>query len=262
MASRSSSKTEFDKDLQAKPLPPPLPSSSSSSASSNSLPSKDNTTQPIPNWSSSKMTSRIPRALIPPSPPTASAAESSSLGVIPDIRVIEKKQQAVEELLDQGKVTESSVLVQEVARDLQAYREAMVLGREGPAPQSRDSHPRRGYQVVQGGTPQNTFVPFDELFSRAVDDEMKVDGEVDDLQLAGPQFQRLAKKLRVTAQVLEAVYKDSFEGAAAAQKDQYARYYHAFCSPACLNHRVFSPTEFKELGLCFQPGGSRGKEAG
>ncbi|TGJ75210.1 hypothetical protein EYR41_002150 [Orbilia oligospora] len=170
------------------------------------------------------MTSRKPRAPVLPLSATATAAEAGALNVIPDIRDIERKQQAAEELLDQGKVTEGSALAQEVALDLQVYR----------------------------GTLQNTFVPFDELFSRAVDGGTKVDGEAHDLQLAGPQFERLAKKIRVTAQVLEAVYQDCIKNAAAAQKDQYARYYHAFCFPVS--------TEFRELGLRFQLGEAEEEE--
>ncbi|KAK6502057.1 hypothetical protein TWF481_009870 [Arthrobotrys musiformis] len=211
------SKADFDY-LQDKPLPPP-PSSTNF---------EDKATRPSPKESSSRMTSRMPH-----------------------IRDIERRQQAAEKLLDQGKVKEGTALAQEVARDLQVYQQWCLAEKVrrlkvGIAIQEQAIRLFRGR-----GTPQDTLVPFDELFDRAVDREMKVDREAHDLLLPGPQFERLAKKIRVTAQVLEAVYQDRIKGTAAAQVDRYARYYHAFCFPVCLNHRVFSSGEFKELGLRF-----------
>ncbi|EGX48251.1 hypothetical protein AOL_s00080g376 [Orbilia oligospora ATCC 24927] len=207
------------------------------------------------------MTSRTLRAPVLPPSTTAATIEVGSLDVIPDIKDIERKQQAAEELLDQGKITEGSALTQEVARDLQGYQQ-WCLAEKVRRLKAGIAIQEEAIRLFRGrGTPQNTFVSFDELFSRAVDGDMKVDGEAHDLQLAGPQFERLAKKIRVTAQVLEAVYQDYIKDAAAAQKDQYARYYHAFCFPVCLNHRVFSPAEFRELGLRFQLGEAEEGEA-
>ncbi|KAF3141830.1 hypothetical protein TWF594_005888 [Orbilia oligospora] len=200
------------------------------------------------------MTSRKPHALVLPLSDTATAAEAGALDAIPDIRDIGRKQQAAEELLDQGKVTEGSALAQEVALDLQVYQQC-CLAEKVQRLKAGIAIQEEAIRLFRGrGTLQNTFVPFDELFSRAIDGGTKVDGEAHDLQLAGPQFERLAKKIRVTAQVLEAVYQDCIKDAAAAQKDQYARYYHAFCFPVYLNHQVFSPAEFRELGLRFQLG--------
>ncbi|KAF3312393.1 hypothetical protein TWF173_007194 [Orbilia oligospora] len=207
------------------------------------------------------MTSRTLRAPVLPPSTTAATIEVGSLDVIPDIKDIERKQQAAEELLDQGKITEGSALAQEVARDLQGCQQ-WCLAEKFRRLKAGIAVQEEAIRLFRGrGTPQNTFVPFDKLFSRAVDGDMKVDEEAHDLQLAGPQFEKLAKKIRVTAQVLEAVYQDCIKDAAAAQKDQYARYYHAFCFPVCLNHRVFSPAEFRELGLRFQLGEAEEGEA-
>ncbi|KAK6348694.1 hypothetical protein TWF718_006481 [Orbilia javanica] len=238
-------------DLQSpqnKPLPPPQ--SPPSPPSSESTYSEDNTTKSITRNSSLRMTSRMPRAPIPPfSPSKASAATSSVPAVIPDIGDIERKQQAVEKLLDEGKVEEGSVLAREATRDLQVYQQ-WCLAEKVRRLKIGIAIQEDAIKLFRGrGTPQDNFIHFDELFSRAVDCEMTVDMEAHDLLLPGPQFERPTKKLRVTAQVLEAAYKDCIKGTEAAQLHRYARYYHAFCFPACLDHLVFSPAEFEGLGL-------------
>ncbi|KAK6358762.1 hypothetical protein TWF730_008081 [Orbilia blumenaviensis] len=245
MASRFSPKAVFEEYRQNKSLPPP-PSSPSPTHSDDSI------TQSALNQSSSRMAFKSPRAktsAAPPASPTPSSAFTAS--DIPDIRDIERKQQAVQRLLDQGKVKEGSVLAKEVARDLQVYQQ-WCLAEKVRRLKVGIAIQEEAIKLFRGrGFSQETLAHLDELFDRAVDREMRVDREAHDLLLPGPQTERLTKKMRVTAQVLEAVYQDCIKGGGAAQVQQYARYYHAFCFPACLNHKVFSPAEFKQLGLRF-----------
>ncbi|KAK6519265.1 hypothetical protein TWF281_003101 [Arthrobotrys megalospora] len=257
MASRFSSKADFAKYLKTKPLPLPPPPST---PSPESVISEDTIPQFISQKSRARMTSKIPRGAAPAGSSSQAAGADAPDVYIPDITEIERKQQFAMQLVEQGKIREATDLGEEVARDLQVYQQWCLAEKVrrlkvGVAIQEEAIRLFRGRE-----SSLETLVPFDELFERAVDREMRVDREAHDLLLPGPQFERLVKKLRVTAQVLEAVYQDCIKGAAAAQVQQYARYYHAFCFPVCLNHKVFSPSEFKELGLRFQQPGAEGEE--
>ncbi|KAF3928087.1 hypothetical protein AA313_de0202896 [Arthrobotrys entomopaga] len=180
-----------------------------------------------------------------------SIAERAAALKVPflDYDAIRQKQDSLEKLLKVGKLEEAITLKEEVDMDIQAHRQ-MVFAEKNRRIKVAILIQEDAIRLLKKGAPTTkSLTVYGTLFARAINREIMVNGVGLDLLLPESQFERLAKKLRVTSQLLEAVFLESTSNISQTHVAEMGKYFEEFRYPTCLNHGVFSQDDIPKLGF-------------
>ncbi|KAJ6262653.1 hypothetical protein Dda_3465 [Drechslerella dactyloides] len=167
----------------------------------------------------------------------------------PDPEIMAHKQEAVEKLLDRGKLWEAIALHEDVGEEIFEYRQ-LVIAEKVRRLKIAIPIQKRATELFNNGPPIHDTLPeYDELYERAIDHEMVAEEIDHDLLLPESQFGRLTRTMRAVAKLLETAFIDSLDEVEETLAKDCVRYYAAFSFPACLKHRVFSNPEIYSFNL-------------
>ncbi|EPS41626.1 hypothetical protein H072_4472 [Dactylellina haptotyla CBS 200.50] len=177
-------------------------------------------------------------------------ADTTSLEIpFLDYNEIYRKQVTIQKLIERNKLRESEALKDEVDMDIQAHGQ-MLFAEKNRRLKIAIIIQEDATGLFRCGVPNSeTLSKFGGVFARAINYETRLDGVGWDLLLPKPRLEKLIKKIRASARVLEAVYIECTQSLDRNQAEECARYYDAFSYPACLKHPVFSIEEVERFGL-------------